>query len=481
MRSISKQSRLLKNVIIITIIILYLFKIILLFKNYVILWDEAVYLSIGKYFFSFSTIGLFESIRPPIMPLLFGSFWYFGLNQIIFSRIIEIIFSIGLVFFTYKLTNKIFDQNHAIISAFILSITPVFFIYSSLLLTEIPSTFFGIIAFYTFINKRYFYSGIFSGIAFLTRFPQGLIAASIILLIILNEKEISKIIKSLFRFSFGLIIITLPYIIFNYLLYNKYNDVLSALLRPIISALKSQNNPYETISYEFINNISYYFIYLIKENPILIMLFLGIFLFFKNKYYLDSKKNTILITLFIILTYHVIILNKQARFTILFLPYFAIITSIGITYLINNFYYKRIIISIIIGLLIMPIVINTNNFISNYNSKPSEYQNYYLFFKDKEINGSILTSDPVPAAYIDKRFIKFVPHYSNYEGLLPSNEWERNEKIGAIIFTSNSFPCIKEDIECEIERNKLMQELSKNKLIFNETYFGQQHLIFIST
>ena len=54
----------------------------ILTKFHFILWDEAVYIGIGKFMFSYGSAGLFEIIRPLGLPLILGSLWSVGLKHI---------------------------------------------------------------------------------------------------------------------------------------------------------------------------------------------------------------------------------------------------------------------------------------------------------------------------------------------------------------------------------------------------------------
>lgn len=49
-------------------------KLLFFTKFMVVLWDEAVYIGIGKFFLSLGSVGLFEPIRPIVLPLFLGFF-----------------------------------------------------------------------------------------------------------------------------------------------------------------------------------------------------------------------------------------------------------------------------------------------------------------------------------------------------------------------------------------------------------------------
>ena len=149
-------------------------------KFHNVIWDEAVYLGIGKYLYSFGTVGLWEMIRPIGMPLIIGLFWKLGLPYVFMAELTEIGFSAGVIILTYLITKEFADDFAAATAAFIMAITPVFFLYTGYVLTGIPSTFFILLAFYLFLKDKLAPAGVAAGLASLFRFPQGLFFGSFV-------------------------------------------------------------------------------------------------------------------------------------------------------------------------------------------------------------------------------------------------------------------------------------------------------------
>ena len=58
-------------------------RIIYLLINYPLWWDSYVYIGMGKYIFSGGKIGMWESFRPLIHPLILGVLWKLKLDVII--------------------------------------------------------------------------------------------------------------------------------------------------------------------------------------------------------------------------------------------------------------------------------------------------------------------------------------------------------------------------------------------------------------
>ena len=211
------------------LILFFLVKVNLIFRYHDTRWDESVFIGMGKYIFSEGESGLWESIRPPGLPLVFGLFWKLGLNSIILSELLSIFFAMGCIYFTYLIGNELYNSKIGFFSALILSVTPVFFYFSSYGFTGIPSTFMALVSIYFFIKKRYFICGVFSAAALLFRFPQGLLLP--IFLFWLYIKNKNKIVS----FILGWSSLVIPFFIFNLFMYQD-------MFFPFIEASLHQSN-----------------------------------------------------------------------------------------------------------------------------------------------------------------------------------------------------------------------------------------------
>jgi hypothetical protein len=106
-----------------------------------------------------------------------------------------------------------------------------------------------------------------------------------------------------------------------------------------------------------------------------------------------------------------------------------------------------------------------------HKTEPAIASEYYRFLSDKEA-GLILTADPVPVAYIDRKFgILYhdldtaIKEYSDYI-----------DETDYIIYFHDFYPCL--DKKCELKKELLFKYISKERLVFNETYYGREYLIF---
>src|SRR3989344_5093260 len=150
-------------------------RVIYLFFDKNIWWDAAVYLAMGEHIATFGQLGFWEPIRPLLCPFLLSYAFLFELNPIILGHIFSTFFSLGVIYLTYFIAKKLFNEQTALLSSILLSFTWIFFLFNARLYTEIPAVFFGLCAYYFFLQEKHFETGLCIGLAFLTKFPMGIL------------------------------------------------------------------------------------------------------------------------------------------------------------------------------------------------------------------------------------------------------------------------------------------------------------------
>ena len=177
-----------KKSIFFIVLVAFFVRLLFFFDYHPLWWDSAVYAGMGKYIWSWAQQGLWEPLRPIFWPLLLGGIWKSGLDIVFFGRIITLIMSLAIIWFTYKISLTFYDGDIALISAALVSFSTLFFFYTFRLYTEIPALFFVLLGFFFLQKKMYLYSGMFVGIAFLTKFPAGIFLVSFLPLILDRKK-----------------------------------------------------------------------------------------------------------------------------------------------------------------------------------------------------------------------------------------------------------------------------------------------------
>ena len=184
-------------------------------------WDEAEYLLKARNIaFGTSAVGWYEA-RPILFPLIAAGVMKIGLGES-FLRILILISSIFLVYFTYLLSKHFFDENVALVSTFLMSIFYLGLFYTYRLLSDIPSITLALVGLYFFFNnknsfKRVILGGVILGLATLIRYSPVLLFGSVILYyLIIQNKEILKN-RYLRYFSFSYVLTILPFVIYLFL------------------------------------------------------------------------------------------------------------------------------------------------------------------------------------------------------------------------------------------------------------------------
>jgi len=429
--------------------IFYFFvQLFVIFKTPLLKWDEAVYVGIGKFIFSNSKLGLYESFRPSLLPILEGFIWFLGFKDVFFYRLIPLFFSLGTLYLFYKILNKEFSEGISLLGTILLGVVPIYFIFSTKVMTSLIAGFFVLLAYYFYLEKRYYLVSLFLGLAFLTRFPSGLFFPIFMLMIFLKEKlylfKLDILFdKFLFCFKLGIIFLISisPFFILNW--WFGYG-----LIKPLLHALVHQGNSV------FGNDIWFYFNELWRMSPFIVFFIPGVIKLIRD------RKYELLFLSIIPFIYFLQILNKQTRFLNLFLPFLVLVSIYGFMFIFNRFKFKEIILLIFILLSFL------------------HFGSYdYEFLYGREVPGvyyledgkTYLTSSPEFVAYTEA---KFIPFYSGvYEGR--DVLYEEKDFVDKIIYFSDAFPCeYYPSIEdCLLYKEDMEFQLLNKKLVKNESGF----------
>ena len=447
-----------------------LLKIIFLFKFHHPIWDEAVYLSMGKYFWSLGQSGFNEILRPIFMPLIFGLFWKLGFNYIVWTEIIEILIGVGTIFFTYKITKKEFGVDAAIIAATILAITPLFFLYTSYILVGIPAVFTVLLSIYYVYKQKYYLAGLFAGIAFLIKFPQALFAFAFLLFIVymmISEKRFKEPFLKALKFGIVFILIISSFLIVNYFMYKEdTTEWYHAAFRPMIYSVTDIYTTEKTTE-----PFWFYFKELTTHNPFLLFSLAGFFFLFKDKKF---KNNSLLMfTLFVFFLYYSWTGHKELRYAFSFLPFLALFAGFGMSklYSYKNLILKwsLVIITVLVIIFLIPKI--EDQFAYRPYDKPQFVSDYYEYFKYRPIEGNIITTDYVVGYYTDNRVYPAAYNIDYFRKTMKEVEYS------AVYFDVEEFVCGENDV-CNEQVKEMVQKLSETNLLFDEVYFGRHKYLF---
>lgn len=427
-------------------------------------WDSAVYVGMGKYIFSSGGIGLWEDIRPLGLPLLYGLFWKSGINVILAARIFALLCSMGIIFFSYEIGNKIFGKWVGIFSAAMLSFSPTFFYYNFRMLTEIPGMFFVFFALYLFLQQRFFWSGLILGVSFIIKFPLGIFFAvlGIAAASYLTEKSFFDTVKKCIFITGGFLTSVLPVLI-------SYKIKYDSFLYPFIEASEVID---VVLGCNYINAQEWYFYFLAlpKENFFAVFALAGLFFIFKR---FNHDKLAVLLCFAMPFAYFNNLNCKEIRYALVFMPFLYMIASVGMVNLAMMIRKKyRFVFSLgflLIVILAGFILFDWSSVLAiNYNvSEPAYVDEFYRFFPD---GVKVLSTSPFFVLYSD---VLLEPYYYN-----PDRYADAEIDVDYVFINICDIPCMKGDIPCENSRDAFLENLNDFRLMKNETYNNCEYLIY---
>ncbi len=432
-----------------------LIRLLYLLIKYPLWWDAYVYIGIGKYIYSGGEIGIWESFRPLIHPLILGAFWKLGLSPIFFGKLLDIIFSLADIYLLYLIGRKIFDEKTALLGALLFSLTPIFIMFSGLVLTEPLAIFFGLLGIYLLVQKdeinrgNLFFSGVFLALSFLTKFPQGILFGAVLLALLFKKENLLQKVNSLFFFGLGFGIAVTPYLWFNYHSYYHWYE-------PFVSA----SEIVATVTWKYASGYYYYFREFFVKNVIYLFFFGYFYYFFKEKHWKDYSKLILVFSGLLILFYFWIeVPRKEVRYLVTALPFISLLT---VYTLIRIYEYLKtsnrqvikpkafVILGVILALIHLPAGI--------YFEVPPSFEKELADTVEKyNLSGRILTSDPAFVAALDNPIVLL----SGME-YAPQIYKEYHDDYDILFLNDCDLLCDAKDSKCLEKREELL------KVIFSE-------------
>ncbi len=426
-------------------------RIIFAFGWHEIWWDSGVYIGMGKYIYSGGDSGLWEHIRPPLLPIVLGLFWKLGLDTVLFGRLLEIVLMGGIVWLTYLLAKHWWDEKTAIVASLIVSLSPIFYYLSFHQYTEIPSTFLVLLALWLFVKEKYLWAGIGIGLAFLAKFPTALYLPIILLALAFSKKW-----KPALHATAGFAIIAFPYFIWSAIAYGSPFATISAAqetIRRVLGCNVLRAMPWWQYAWWLV----------FSETKLHFLALPGIFALYKKW----SKKHMLFVlSLAIPALYFTQLHCRDYRYLTLFLPFAAMLTALGIVWIYEQFKIKKksvfIILVIILGALML-----CNSMIYYYSNERQTpdivAENYFSYLSDNPLTGEIWTANPIIAAYSDQKLEKIYYPLFGAEASQNFTDYAllHTEKIGAVLLDNcgGGIICPPDEPECGARMNVLIATL----------------------
>lgn len=444
-----------KNKIICSVILLFLFVKLLTLSYYgVVWWDAAVYIGMGKYIYSLGDAGLWENSRPVVWPLILGFLWKAGFDVALAGKVADIIFGSLCILFTYLIGKKLFNKKTALLASIFLALSPTFFFFNGLMLTETASTFFSLAAIYLFVEKKHLIAGIFFGVAFMARFLQLFVLVSIIFAVLayFNKKNL----ENLQKIIMGFIIAIMPFLILNQVFY-------SSALYPFLQQIRLSSNS----GWANYHPLNYYFIELFRDNFLYLFFIIGIFLAFKDN---DANKKLVAVAFIIFFVFFNSIKQKEMRFLIVLLPYMYMLVSHSITNLLDKSK-NNLSKNTILALVALSLIFSIFGISTHYKDESNKISHYNIFQNNLEeynVKGKIWISNPIVAVPSNAK-IDNLMYYPVFSAEKIKELSKEAKKADFIFMDACDLACKPADANCEKGKSELL------------AYFRQQLKIVYSS
>ncbi len=476
-----KRNRYLIGILLLAII----FRLILLSRNYGLWWDSHIYIGMGKYLSSNGASGIWEVFRPLGLPILLGSIWKANLPLLFMAKLLDLIFSTLAIYLVYEISHKAYNKTVALYATFIFATIPLFMLYTGLILTEPLTLVFALLALNLFIKRRGLNhpnivlatSGICASLAFLTKFPAGVLLPSFLIAIFLRKghrwPDIKTKIRDIFVFTISFIIPTIPFFIFNHRTYEH-----------AFIPLTTGSGIINTFTWLYNSSALFYFTEFFLHNFVFLLVPIALICFLYYKEWRTETKSVIYITAILLFLYFwQSVARKEVRYMTLTLPFFSIIAASMLSYA----YYsikKQSHWGIRIGsFVVISILFIAASHLTSFEQLPATPQDGIMqdiveLYDENEFNGPIFISHPFLLAYLDNTVLP-----TTSDSTTAKKEYERlHGRFETIILRSCDFHCQENDTDCQGKKDSFLTQIrQENTLLFSRGYDTNQCQVTVFT
>lgn len=359
-------------------------------------YDDSIYIGMARYFSSFTAAGYFELIRPMVLPLILGAGDFIGFDLLIFSKVLAISTAAATIWFTFKLTESVSNGVSGLFAALIVTGTQSFFKHSHMVLTDVPSICLSIISFLLFLRKSFFWAGFMASLAFMTRFPQGVLIISfgwLFLHALVTSGDVRKTLRDAGRFTVAYVLPVAGFMMFNVLRYPG-----AGLKAPVLPLLRAQMVVINNGILLNQGNWTYYLQGIVAENIFYAVALIGLWLLIRSGQFNARKHGFPLLTIILFFVYFTRLDLKYIRYVIAFIPYLAMFAGIGLYQLGHQFRIPRI--QFIFGLMLF--TYGMFNVKLTAEPQPNGLSTAEAI-NDMGYRGRVITSTPYVIAYLENK------------------------------------------------------------------------------
>ena len=288
------------------------------------LFPEILFVGYALYFLVGRAMGIFTSPDSFILAYMEDASGF-----IILARLVIIAFSIGSLYLTYLIGKKLFNKKTGAVACFLLSLSTVHYMMSTMGLADMAAVFLALLAFYLLLKyyfcreaargSRYFYiSSFILGLALATKLVVAPAVMSLFIIYGVKEKRLLAFVKR--KFILGLFFVFLGFFLaepYPFLNMGKFLLIFQRLDINFMNAVKVTSPTFSYLAEWLPNCIG-------KASTVLFLLSLVYFSVFRR------AKETMFIAIFPIthfLLYQVLQATGQAYHILSILPFVLLLTS----------------------------------------------------------------------------------------------------------------------------------------------------------
>ena len=459
-----KKTKILLGLFVLALVI----RIIFLFVTPLKIWDETVYANLGYDLsrtpldYSFANSGWSDYVpsggdnfyawpkagfRAPLLPYLLSLLYFFKLDFLI-NLFIPLIGALSVIL-VYLLANKLFNEKIALLSSLLFLFIPLHVVYSSMILTDVFTTFFIILTFISFWkgyeehqNKYKILFGFFLALSLLARYTVLWIAPIFLVYFLIRDKSLKFLKDKYLWYSILVFFITLiPWFIYGFF---NYNHPLGAFIHGFkASAYWGGVQPWNFF-------LSYWW----DITSIIGIVFLISFLYVVYKReFLKKEVYLLLIWIFLFLFMAMIMPHKEDRFILPIIPAICIVSGFGLSRIKN----KAVLTLITLSLLAILIFSLTTQFSNTYTKSYTNTNLCFLegnkFLNGLDKNSIVITDESTIIYFYSKKETHFYPNPWNLSSLRNLIDNNYKDRSAYILFSDYDMPLN------DIEHNQISKDL----------------------
>jgi 4-amino-4-deoxy-L-arabinose transferase-like glycosyltransferase len=406
-------------------VVFIVLQLIIIARTRIIYWDEAVFLSMGKYLATGGSTGLWETLRPPLLPVVVSVFYPTGV-AVVFVKLLCVLLAATAGILFYDILRRVVREEIAAAAAIVLLFTQIWFAYANLVLTDVLSVSIVIIAAWSYVRGYYVWTGVAAATAFLVRFPSGLFlfAVGIVELILLVQKK-STWLRAL-RIGCGFAFPVLLWLGLNWWLWHAPTiPWYYSAFRPLIDGFHTAATENVGIYY---TQPGFYIRYALIKLPIVLFALVGL-------WHIRTWRAAapLCVLALCALMFFEWLPNDQLRFFALILPGLLALTALGVAALFRYPVVRWVAVSLSVATLVLALA-NAGGLVLQSRALPESTHTYYTYLNTHPVTGSVLITNPLAAWYLD------YPVTPVYFGLFTQAE-DAIRDGGAVLLETDNVAC----------------------------------------